>query len=144
VWKEAVASCFGTVQAFVWNDCRRPHHMSEEIAGFWAEIWNLCPPNVMQDCNPLNHNVWHIDRSYSSKGLPIPQQGPEHMPQMHRSLIVQPWTPLPPPHGFRRSYLCRQVPPRPYDARDPSSERWNCGRERWPIILPKCRLPPSI
>ena len=28
------------------------------------------------------------------------------------------------------------------DVRDPSSERWNCGRERCPIvILPKFRLP---
>ena len=27
------------------------------------------------------------------------------------------------------------------DARDPSSERWNCGREICPIILPKFRLP---
>ena len=26
------------------------------------------------------------------------------------------------------------------DARDPSSERWNCGRERCPVILPKFRL----
>ena len=25
--------------------------------------------------------------------------------------------------------------------RDPSSERWNCGRERCPAILPKFRLP---
>jgi hypothetical protein len=27
------------------------------------------------------------------------------------------------------------------DARDPNSERWNCGRERCPVILPKFRLP---
>ena len=27
------------------------------------------------------------------------------------------------------------------DARDPSSERWNCGRERCPVMLPKFRLP---
>ena len=27
------------------------------------------------------------------------------------------------------------------DASDPSSERWNCGRERCPVILPKFRLP---
>ena len=27
------------------------------------------------------------------------------------------------------------------DARDPSSERWNCGREIFPAILPKFRLP---
>jgi hypothetical protein len=27
------------------------------------------------------------------------------------------------------------------DARDPSSERWNCGRENCPVILPKFRLP---
>ena len=28
-----------------------------------------------------------------------------------------------------------------YDARHPSSERWNCGRESCPVILPKFRLP---
>ena len=27
------------------------------------------------------------------------------------------------------------------DARDPSSERWNCGREICPVILPTFRLP---
>ena len=27
------------------------------------------------------------------------------------------------------------------DARDPSSERWNCGREICPVILPKFQLP---
>ena len=27
------------------------------------------------------------------------------------------------------------------DARDPSSEMWNCGLERCPVILPKFRLP---
>jgi hypothetical protein len=27
------------------------------------------------------------------------------------------------------------------NARDPSSEMWNCGRERCPVILPKFRLP---
>ena len=27
------------------------------------------------------------------------------------------------------------------NARDPSSERWNCGREICPVILPKFRLP---
>ena len=27
------------------------------------------------------------------------------------------------------------------DATDPSSERWNCGREICPVILPKFRLP---
>ena len=27
------------------------------------------------------------------------------------------------------------------NARDPGSERWNCGRERCPVILPKFRLP---
>ena len=30
------------------------------------------------------------------------------------------------------------------DARDPSSERWNCGRESCPVILPKFRLPHKI
>jgi len=36
--------------------------------------------------------------------------------------------------AFRRSHFSRQMPP--------SSERWNCGRERCPVvILPKFRLP---
>ena len=29
-------------------------------------------------------------------------------------------------------------------SRDPSSERWNCGREICPVILPKFRLPPKF
>jgi len=38
--------------------------------------------------------------------------------------------------AFRRSHFSRN------DARDPSSERWNCGRERCPVvILPEFRLP---
>jgi hypothetical protein len=28
-----------------------------------------------------------------------------------------------------------------HDARDPSGERWNCGREYCPVILPKWQLP---
>jgi len=37
--------------------------------------------------------------------------------------------------AFRLSHFSRN------DARDPSSERWNCGRERYPVvILPKFRL----
>jgi hypothetical protein len=53
------------------------------------------------------------------------------------------WDPCP-PVIFRRSHFSRQVPPHPYDARDPSSERWNCGRECWPVILPKCQIPRFI
>ena len=30
------------------------------------------------------------------------------------------------------------------DARDPSSERWNCGRKSCSVILPKFRLPPKF
>jgi len=56
-------------------------------------------------------------------------------------LIVRP---LSPPMIFRRSNFRRQALPHPYDARDPSSERWNCGRECWPVILPKSRLPRYI
>ena len=52
-------------------------------------------------------------------------------------LIVQPLS----PRDFRHFHFRCQAPPRPYDARDPSSERWNCGRECWPVILPKCQLP---
>ena len=45
--------------------------------------------------------------------------------------------PLPldlPTFAARCLYVCN-------DARDPSSERWNCGREICPVILPKFRLP---
>jgi len=45
-----------------------------------------------------------------------------------------------PPMIYRHSHFRCQVPPRPYNVRDPSSERWNCGWECWPVILPKCRL----
>jgi len=38
-----------------------------------------------------------------------------------------------PPRDFRRSHFRRQAPPRPYDARDPSSKSWNCGWECWPV-----------
>ena len=37
---------------------------------------------------------------------------------------------FPPPLDIRR-----QVPPRLHDARDPSSEGWNCGREYRPVNL---------
>ena len=37
--------------------------------------------------------------------------------------------------AFRHSTLRRQVPPRLQDARDPSSEGWNYGREYCPINL---------
>ena len=39
-----------------------------------------------------------------------------------------------PPVIFRRSHFRRQVPPCPYDVRDPSSERWDCGQECWPVM----------
>jgi hypothetical protein len=52
-------------------------------------------------------------------------------------LIVWPLFPV----IFRRSHFCRQVPPCPYEARDSSSEWWNCGWECWLVILPKCQLP---
>ena len=57
-------------------------------------------------------------------------------------LIVQPLSP--PQLIFLCSHFRRQVPLSPYDARDPSSEKWNCGRECWPVILPKYRLPRFI
>jgi len=84
-------------------------------------------------------NIQRIPRRRHSVSLRIRHQGPEHLPQTHRSqrLFVRPWNP---PPGFRHSYFRRPVPPRPYDARDPSSERWNCGQKCRPVILPKCRL----
>jgi len=55
-------------------------------------------------------------------------------------LVVRPWIPPPPPPWFRRSHFRRQVPPRPYDARDPSSKRWNCGRECCAVFCPNADL----
>ena len=46
---------------------------------------------------------------------------------------------FPPP--LRHSNLRRQVPPRLHDARDPSSEGWNYGREYYPVIQLKLRIP---
>jgi len=46
-------------------------------------------------------------------------------------LIVRPLSPC----DCRRSHFRHQTPPRPYDAKDPSSERWNCGQECWLVIF---------
>ena len=46
--------------------------------------------------------------------------------------------------AFRRSHFRRQVPVRRNDARDPSSEKWNCEREICPVILPKFRHPRKL
>ena len=43
--------------------------------------------------------------------------------------------------AFRRSHFAAKCLYVRNDARDPSSERWNRGRERCPVILPKFRLP---
>ena len=42
---------------------------------------------------------------------------------------------------LRRSHFRRQVPVLHNGARDPSREKWNCGREVFPVILAKFRLP---
>ena len=93
-----------------------------------------------EGCN-LNHRR---SGSRTSHFLSLPRhlrrQGPEHMPQMHHSLWAYCAT-LVPPRDFRRSHFRCQAPPRLYDVRDPSSKRWNCGQECWPVILPKCWLP---
>jgi hypothetical protein len=64
-----------------------------------------------------------------------------HAPDAPQSLglLCDPCPP-PPPHDFGCSHFRHQAPPRLYDVRDPSSERWNCGRQCWPVILPKCQL----
>jgi hypothetical protein len=43
------------------------------------------------------------------------------------------------PSAFRRSNVRPRCLHVPINASDPSSERWNCGRE-WSVILPKWRL----
>jgi hypothetical protein len=82
---------------------------------------------------------YHIN--WVKQSLLLLHQGPDHMPQMHHSLQTYCATLI---HDFRRSHFRCQAPPRPYDARDPSSERWNCGQVCWPVILSKCRLPRYI
>jgi hypothetical protein len=64
-------------------------------------------------------------------------QGLRHTPRMHRSLQAYCATLNPPSHNFGRFTFRRQVPPRPQDARDPTSERWNFVGENCPIISPK-------
>jgi len=62
------------------------------------------------------------------------------MPQMYRSLQGLLYYPIPPlfldiPTSAARCLHIRN------DARDPSSERWNCVGEKVPVILPKWWLP---
>jgi hypothetical protein len=52
-------------------------------------------------------------------------QAPRHTPRMHRSLWAHCATLNPSPPNFGCSSLGRQEPPRPHQARDPRSERWN-------------------
>jgi hypothetical protein len=59
---------------------------------------------------------------------------------LHLRQVLRGGLPLPSP-AFRRSHFCRQCLHVHSDARDPSSERWNYGRECCPVILPKWRLP---
>ena len=57
--------------------------------------------------------------------------------KLHPGQVLRGSLPLLSP-AFRRSHFRHQVPQRP---RDPSGRRWNCGRECFPVILPKWRLP---
>jgi hypothetical protein len=58
---------------------------------------------------------------------------------LHPGQVVRGGLPLSSP-AFRRSKFCRQYLHDHNDARDPSSERLNYGRECCPAILPKWRL----
>jgi hypothetical protein len=78
---------------------------------------------------------WVINTTYSSSSSGPGVYAPDALQPL--GLIVWPWTP---PPWFRRSHFRCQVPPHPYDARDPSSKRWNCGWECWLVILPKCQF----
>jgi hypothetical protein len=65
--------------------------------------------------------------------LPGPEAYASDTPQP-AGLLCNPES-LPP--NFGRSNFCHQAPPRPHDARDPSSERWNfVGRELFYLIWP--------
>jgi hypothetical protein len=54
----------------------------------------------------------------------------------YQDLKHTPCNPESPPPNFGRSSFRRQVPPRPHDARGPSSERWNFLGENFPLISP--------
>jgi len=89
-------------------------------------IWDVMP-----------HQLGQAIPSSSSSSLGPGAYAPD-APQLI-GLLCDPCPP-PPSCDFRRSHFQRFAPPRPYDARDPSSERWNCGRECWAVILPKCQI----
>ena len=59
---------------------------------------------------------------------------------LHPGQVLGGSFPLFPPHLDVPTFAYRCLYVR-NNARDPSSERWNCGRERCPVILPKFRLP---
>jgi hypothetical protein len=85
---------------------------------------------ILTNPQQTNTSAYYIFSSSSSSGPRA--YAPDALQPM--GLLCDPC----PPVIFRRSHFRCQVPPHPYDARDPSSERWNCGQECWPVILPKC------
>ena len=62
-------------------------------------------------------------------------------PMANATEVLQPSTliviTLSPPRLFGCSHIRRQVPHVHNDARDPSTERWNCVGENWLVILPE-------
>jgi hypothetical protein len=78
-----------------------------------------------------------MDMTWKSISRGVRYQGPRHTPRMHRRLQAYCATlNPPPPQNFGSSSFRRQVPPRPQDARDPSSERWNFVGENCRLISP--------
>jgi hypothetical protein len=77
----------------------------------------------------------HIPRLCFSSSLPGPEAYASNAPQLAGVLC----NPESPPHALicGRSSFRRQVPTRPHDARDPSSERWNFVGENRSIISPE-------
>jgi len=91
---------------------------------FTQAKWLGCKAHHSPPTNARIKNVWelHLHSSSSGPGAYAPD-APQPI-----GLLCNPCH----PRDFRHSHFRRQAPPRPYDVRDPSSERWNCGRECWP------------
>ena len=101
----------------------------QKTAGFCYNRWKVTSPGAKVRSSRIAIST-KVDRMFLFLFLNRAQSIYPSCTAAYK-LIVQPWNP---PPWFRCSYICRQVPPRPYDARDPSRERWKCGRECWPII----------
>jgi len=109
------------------------HGPCESVSSFWAYIsskwvWGTVGKMKLENTTLNQYQVlWQLAeltiQFFFFLFFFFFHQGPRHTPQMHGILQVYCATLNPP--WFGRSHFCRQVSPRPHDARDPSSEMWN-------------------